>query len=359
MSVSASTTSIIYGQSSTITVLSLVNVSITPMDSVSNIDVQINQVVITVNPLFSTIYYINGYDSANDLISFNETIYVDVLISSSNNITNYNNSIQLNANGCVSYYWTPSTYLNQTSGSLVICTPLKNITYTVYATDSYQTLSEGTITISVNTNLVFSPNNLTVYDGNLITVSVNYIGDAYPNISYNWVSLLFTNIPLTCTSFKHGSSIRLHPYNTQEYTVSAISNGQIITSGNVIITVISKPMNIIDVDILPHKLSHLIINRNEKGLTEALLEDVPLSKKIAYFYYITLQVAYKAEWTDKNGTPFRINWLSAYQIINESNGMILSFEQQWRFYQYIVSHPLSNFAFLMKTLNKFAYLRLN
>ena len=67
MSVSASTTSIIYGQSSTITVLSLVNVSITPMDSVSNIDVQINQVVITVNPLFSTIYYINGYSYMHSL----------------------------------------------------------------------------------------------------------------------------------------------------------------------------------------------------------------------------------------------------------------------------------------------------
>jgi hypothetical protein len=61
------------------------------------------------------------------------------------------------------------------------------------------------------------------------------------------------------------------------------------------------------------------------------------------------------EWTNKNGISCKINWVTKYQIDNESNEMILSFEQQWRFFQYINllnrQNVTSNFGYLLNIVN--------
>jgi hypothetical protein len=63
------------------------------------------------------------------------------------------------------------------------------------------------------------------------------------------------------------------------------------------------------------------------------------------------------EWTNKNGIPFVVQWQTVYQITNKSIEMILSFEQQWKFFQYInysrrsVKETSSNFAYLMNVVN--------
>jgi hypothetical protein len=116
-------------------------------------------------------------------------------------------------------------------------------------------------------------------------------------------------------------------------------------------------VHIIDIDILPYEYYNLIISRNRKELTKELIKNKVLSQKIIKFYYNTLITAYRMEWTNKNGIQTTVNWTTLYQITNKSNVMILTFEQQWRFFQYINynqrrnDQTLSNFAFLLNIVN--------
>jgi hypothetical protein len=119
-----------------------------------------------------------------------------------------------------------------------------------------------------------------------------------------------------------------------------------------------KPSYIIDYDILPLRLSNLILSRNARDLKKELLKDNVLSKSIIDFYYTTLQSAYRMEWTNKNGQSFKVKWITLYQVANETDGLILGFEQQWKFFQYINNHQTrngntqSNFAFLLNNINQ-------
>ena len=347
--------SIKLGLTSTIIISNLYNVYFLPDSSIINIELTANGTYTAlVKPLSSTIYYIFGYNQSNQITNLNATVYVNVTPDQSNITVNYNNSVTLNVSGSNTYLWYPNTYLNTNTGSSVICTPLKDITYTIIGTDKFLTISSTSIKVNVNTGLTFTPSNPTVYDGNLLKVSV----ESETILDYTWESNLFNNLSPYCVTYKYGNSITIHPYNSVFYTVNGYQNGNLITSGTVNINVITKPSNIIDVDILPYKLSNIILNRNTIELKKELVKDKILSKKIINFYYNTLQTAYRMEWTNKNGIPFKINWETIYQIVNESNSMILSFEQQWNFFKYINSNQtingntLSNFAYLLNNINE-------
>jgi len=358
MDITSTNTSIIYGESTTITVTGITSVSITPTNTVINEQFINNQYIFTLKPLQSTIYYISGYDSSDNLITANETIYVTILVSSqnTNNNTNYNSPINLTAFGCNTYTWYPSIYLNQTTGSTVICTPLKNITYIVTGTDIFDTISQQNIEIIVNTGLNFTPSQPNVYDGNLLKINVSL--ENSNNITYTWRSTLTNYLPLYCANLKYGSSITLHPYQNLTYIVNAYSNNELITTDSIKINVTMKPSYIIDYDILPLRLSNLILSRNARDLKKELLKDNVLSKSIIDFYYTTLQSAYRMEWTNKNGQSFKVKWITLYQVANETDGLILGFEQQWKFFQYINNHQTrngntqSNFAFLLNNINQ-------
>jgi hypothetical protein len=401
MSLVSLSTSIQYGESSIITVYDLSNVTIKPSDSVLNIDVTLNSVIITVQPQLSTIYYISGYNALQQIINLNETIYVNVTVK--NNTDNeiktiFNKPVQLNAFGSISYIWYPSTYLNQTTGNSVICTPYKNITYTITGTDSFNTISRTYIKVFVNSNIIFTPsNNIQIYEGNLLnlsafynsisentifentifentisentisentifentisenTISENTISEnsfSNDNLTYKWLSNFYNGLPLNCCTFLYGETIKLNPYKNIEYTLTIFNkkNNQIISSDIVKINVISKPSNIIDIDILPYSIYQFVLDRNKLELRKALIMNKSLSKKISFFYYTILQTSYKMEWTNKDGIPYVIPWTTLYQIKNETNEMILSFEQQWKFFQYI-NQTTSNFAYLLSILN--------
>ena len=358
MSLIVTDTSIQYGSSTTIIVADLTNVSINPNDSVVNTEIIGNETIITVMPTISTLYYIKGYNSFNSIIKLNQTVYVNVTAIYNLVDSNYNTPILLNVYGCSDYTWYPSLYLNQTTGSSVVSTPLKDIKYTIQGKDPFNTISITYITITVNSNLIFTPSNPTVYDGNLLELNVNYSASSSSSINditYAWKSNLFSGLPANCVDLKYGSTLKLHPYNTIEYAVTAYSNNNILTEGYITINVIPKPMNIIDTDIIPYSLYSYVINRNKTKLQEELIVNKNLSKKIINFYYTTLQSAYRMEWTNKNGISCKINWLTKYQIDNESNEMILSFEQQWRFFQYINllnrQNVTSNFGYLLNIVN--------
>ena len=418
MSITVSNTSINYEGTSLITVNDLLNVSITPNDSVINTEyIGTSTVIYTVKPIISTLYYIVGYNTLNNRINLNTTIYVNITLL--NNIIEipYNTSQQINVYGSISYSWSPSLYLDNNDSSSVICTPLENIIYTIIGKDPFNTVSRIYLKIVVNNGLVFTPSNPTVYNGNLLNLSVyydadnnnisnsgyvSYILDNYnvyeeddinnyiwiflngiatlsvvsnnelnesntdtitdisntSNITYVWKSKLFDTLPPNCVYYKYGNTIKLHPYSSQEYNVTVYQNDNILTSGNIKINVIEKPMNIIDIDIIPYILYQSVFSRDKKSLIKLLNENKKLTDKIIRFYYTTLQTAYRMEWTNKSGISCPIKWNTVYQIVNESNEMILNFNEQWNFFQYINYHQTrnnitkSNFAYLLNVINQ-------
>ena len=373
MSIIISNTSIYYGETSTITIVDLTNVTIEPSSSVIEIVPEGNNYIAIVKPNESTLYYISGYNAFQAIINLSTTVYVKTTVSQNVLNTDYNYSIELNAYGVVNYSWYPSTYLDITTGSSVTCTPTQNITYTVIGVDKFLTTTRNYIEVIVNSGLTFTPEKPNVYSGNLLNLNVAFTGDntvtnslffdgenitvSNNSLTYTWKKSLFNGLPNNCVDLKYGDTITLHPYESQEYTVNAYNNGTLLTSGNIKINVLQKPANIIDTDILPYEYYNLIISRNRKELAAELIKNKVLSQKIIKFYYTTLQTAYRMEWTDKNGIQTTVNWTTLYQIVNKSNVMILTFEQQWRFFQYINynqrrnDQTLSNFAFLLNIVN--------
>jgi hypothetical protein len=357
-SVFAEPENINYGDTTQITINGFVNIVISPTGSVINIVQNGNDFFVTVNPILSTLYIVTGTDISGNQIEASVTVYVNVTANKSTVNANYNQSIILQANGSTKYLWYPSTYLNTISGSIVICTPLKNITYTIQGTDIYNVVTITYITVDVNTYLYFTPTEPKIFDGNLLELSVEYNNPynyiASDLINYTWTSKLFTGLPPNCITSKNGSTITLHPYNTTYYTVNAYNNttGELLSTNIINIIVIPKPSSIIDIDIIPVKLKGAVFNRNKKELVKLLLEYKVLSKKIIDFYYTTLQFAYRYEFTDKNSIPFKVKWYTIYQVKNNTNEMILSFEQQWNFFQYINQYNNCNFKFLLNTINE-------
>ena len=201
--------------------------------------------------------------------------------------------------------------------------------------------------VIVNNNLIFYPSIPTVYDGNILKLSVSYsLNTENTENKYVWKSLLEPSF------IKYENEITLHPYNTQDYNVSVYNNNDnLLSEGNIKVIVIQKPANIIDIDILPYKWYKLILNKNKLKLTQEIIKDKVLSFKIINFYYTTLQNAYRMEWTNKNGVSTNISWITYYQILNDSNRMVLSFEQQWKFFQYIQMNT-SNFRYMLNIINQ-------
>ena len=128
---------IFYGETTIISVENITNIQFTPLDSV----VSILGTNYTVKPLQTTLYSVSGYDLSYQYIQINLTIYVNVtILPDPTNLVSYQltkiqtitvpyqTSIVIQAYGVASYQWYPSTYLNNTNTSTVVCTPLANIT---------------------------------------------------------------------------------------------------------------------------------------------------------------------------------------------------------------------------------------
>lgn len=357
MSIIVENPSITIGQKSVINAFGYnIITDITPNDSVISVLKNGNVFIITVEPTTSTLYYINGKDSFNNPINLAGTVYVNV--SSIDEITiDYNNTAILTAYGSNTYLWYPDKYLDTNSGDFVICTPLENITYTILGEDIFGVQTTTNLNVIVNTFIEFNPSNPKIFDGNLLNISVSYNNPYFIGnrdlINYSWTSNLFNGLPEKCTYSKNNDTITLHPYQSVSYKVNVYYQNNIISSDTINIDVIEKPSNIIDIDIIPDKLKEAVFQRNKKELISLLLKYKNLSKKIIDFYYTTLQTAYRMEFTVKRGIPFKIQWLTIYQIKNKSNEMILSFTQQWRFFQY-VNNTInnSNFKYLLNAVNE-------
>jgi len=356
MNLSTTSSSINYGGNTNIIATGYTTINITPNNSVISINNSGNDYIINVSPNYTTLYTISGIDIYGNSLTNSITIYVNVTVLQNTVETNYNETIQLEGYGSDKYIWYPSTYLNVNNFEIVDCTPLQNITYTLLGTDIYGVQTTTNINVIVNTFINFAPSNINIYDGNIVIIDVSYYN---PNniidqnlLTYKWTSRLFQGLPSYCINSTNGSQIKLHPYESTYYNVNVIYNNNIISSDKININVIPKPSYIIDIDIIPNKIKEPVFSRNKKELIKLLLQYKTLSKNIIKFYYTTLQTAYRMEWTNKNGCSIKINWITIYQIVNEANEMILSFEQQWKFFQFININNNGNFKFLLNTINE-------
>ena len=356
MSISVDNASIKYGEKTNIIVKDLNNVTFNDDDSILKITESIFEYIAIVEPKVTTIYYISGYNNNNIYVTLNVTIYVNTTTLKDEYVVDYNNSVILDVIGVDSYKWYPTKYLNKSTGNNVICTPKEDITYRVIGKDFLSTLSTVYINVKVNTKIKFTPENPTVLNGNLLKIEAQYEDDN--NFIYRWESMNFQGIKKNCIYYKYGNILTLNPYENIEYKLSILSNNQIISEDKIKINVKNKPSNILDIDTLPYILYDDVINRNRKSIIDKLNNNKELLNKIINFYYITLQNAYRFQWTNKNGIPFKIKWNTVGQNINESNGMILNFWEQWNFFAFINQRRIrpneidSNFAYLLNIINE-------
>jgi hypothetical protein len=360
MSVILTNTNINYGNSTSIIVDNIQNINIQPSNFVSNIEITLTGIIATVNPTFSTIFFINGNDLLGNPLQFNETVYVNVTLEETQLEIVYGESITITAYGSSKYQWLPGNIFSES----ITVSPKKDTIYAVLGTDIFNTVTRTSVNIKVNSNLIFTPEIPTVYEGNLLIVSVNYYGafDYNENnqnneITYTWKSNLFINLPDYCSTLLYGDFIKINPTNNIQYHVTVYNQNNIISEGFIEINVIPKPSKIIDNDIIPLSIYSLVIERNRDQLSKELLLNQQLSKKIIFFYYTILQTAYRMEFTNKSGISYRIPWFTYYQKENEINEMILTFEQQWNLFKYINMNQtragitISNFAYLLNIVN--------
>jgi len=96
-----------------------------------------------------TITGLNGICSSKDSISINVGKLVVSASAASNNLCS-GDSTKLTAIGAASYIWTPSTGLNNSTGAVVIATPVTTTTYSVTGTSGSGCSDSNTVIITVN-----------------------------------------------------------------------------------------------------------------------------------------------------------------------------------------------------------------
>ncbi len=206
----------------------------------------------------------------------------------------------------------------------------------------------------MTTSIIFDQSNPVVYQGNVIIINI-FSPD--PTLTYEWKP--FNRIYLDDAYVQnYGTSFRLIPYQTQTFIVNGVSStGTIVSNSQITIKAIEKPSYLLDNDLLPNEYYDIIINRNTKELRRKLIENKILSQKIIRFYYNQILNAYRFEWTNKNGTQYKMPWLTYIQVVNESNEVVISFKEQWKLFQYIHmnqqrnGYTKSNFAYLINIVN--------
>jgi len=204
------------------------------------------------------------------------------------------------------------------------------------------------------TTITFDPKTPVVYQGNVIIITIINPDSA---LTYEWKP--YNRIFLDDSYVQnYGTSFRLIPYTTQTFIVNGVSSdGMLSAFSQITIKAIEKPSYLLDNDLLPNEYYDIIINRNTKELTKKLIENKILSQKIIRFYYNQILNAYRYEWNNKEGTQYKMRWLTYIQVNNSSNEVIISFTEQWKLFQYIHmnqqrnGYTRSNFAYLINIVN--------
>lgn len=192
---------------------------------------------VTATPPATITYTVSGSNGGECHGTATATIIVnplpDVQTSIGSALVCSGDNINITATGAVTYSWSPSTYLNTTSGANVTATPTSNITYTVTGTDANGCVNTATtvITISPDPIVTVSPD-VTICIGSSAPLT------ASGAFSYAW-------LPSTGLSSTIGASVIASPTVTTTYTVTG-SNAEKCT-GTAVVTVTVNPLPIVSI----------------------------------------------------------------------------------------------------------------
>ncbi len=262
----------------------------------------------------------------------------------------YGNSIELTAiaGDVVSYQWTDDKGRSYPSTQSIIYTPDQDVGY-VYikckVTNSVGATQSQTVIIQVLPNIILSKTDVSVYYTDEVYIK------AIGGNSYTWVAINRSEyLPNSCYPTFDTDIMRFIPERDYEYKVTAYDGLGNESIAFVKITVIQKPIEVLQNDVIPMSLYDDVIHRKKNLIIEKLKRDTNLLSQLTQFYNIQLQSAYKMEFQAKQGRGYRVPWISKYQITNQTNQMLLSFDQQYQLLQYLLRNPNCNLNYLINII---------
>jgi gliding motility-associated-like protein len=174
---------------------------------------------VSAGPSVSTTYTAYGTDIHGCNDSAKVTINVNplpiVTVAPTDSIVCNGLSVPLTAAGALTYEWSPSAGLNETTGSFVVASPLSTTTYSVYGTSSLGCTDTVATTINIIPNSIIvslKPNSATICLGNSVDIS------ASGGKNYAWA-------PSTALSTVNDSNVIVNPVSNITYTVVGIGTG--------------------------------------------------------------------------------------------------------------------------------------
>lgn len=166
-------------------------------------------------PTSTITYIVTGTNSVGCVESEEIVINVgdlDLVLSASSNDVCIGDLSTLTATGADFYIWSPSTFLNQTTGATVESTPTGSITYTVTGTNSSGCSATANISLQVyDVNLVLNTDADVVCPGETVTITASGAS------SYTWS-------PSTYLNTTSGSTVQSTSNSTITYTVTGTNN---------------------------------------------------------------------------------------------------------------------------------------
>jgi gliding motility-associated-like protein len=159
---------------------------------------------VTANPNSTTTYTIVGQSTQGCIDTLLLTVVVHplpTLKTPADTFLCINQSSTLQVSGGVQYTWSPTTFLNNSNSSSVICTPNQNITYQVTTSDIHGCESTDSIRVQVSPQITIqaSPNRICFGDSAMISATANVPGSYLWNTGTNSSSFLIS--PQSSTPF--------------------------------------------------------------------------------------------------------------------------------------------------------------
>ncbi len=185
--------------------------------------------------------------------------------------------------------------------------------------------------------------NINLTNSNTTTVQIYKYDRVFINISPS-INVTWTPInksiylPSSCYPIFMESNINYIFERNMEYEIQGEDESGTVYKKNIKIELLEKPMNILDIDLIPIELFEPVLNKNKNTIIQILKNNKKLLNQLIQFYNIQLMSSYKFEFQAKQGRGYRVPWYNRYNVVNDNNNFLLSFQQQYQFLRYLLNN---------------------